>query len=151
MSISLKGHSETMRFWLKPIMVMITCLCLAIDVLAESATNETAEKLIACLSHPSEKMRIDAADSLGRMGDRLTRPQLSEIVKLMRSGNAEWSKLLYREGQCLHYEKVSVKYYAALALTNIVSPLIDEGTISEARSIVRQGKVRYKVTDLGYI
>jgi len=136
---------------MKLIMVMITCLCFVIDVLAETALNEKAEELISCLSHPSEKIRIDAAEKLGSMGDRLSQPQLSEIVNLMRSGKAEWSKLLYREGHCSHYEKVSVRYYAALVVEKITSPLVDDSTVSEARSIVKQGKARYKVTDLGYI
>lgn len=113
--------------------------------------NRRIAKLISQLRSSNEEVRVKASGQLSRMGEKLSKSQVNNIINIMKNGKETWSKFLYRESHCSWYEDTTVKYYAGRALENMRSQYVSNEIAREARNAQNNAKTRRRVTDPGWI
>jgi hypothetical protein len=111
------------------------------------------DKWIAELGSPKEEVRERASTGLSRMGSKISKSQVDRLVNIMRRGGNSWTKFLYREEghHCSWWERVSIKYYAAVALQRMSSPHVSSEIANEASNSESKNKTEEKRTDPGWI
>lgn len=115
--------------------------------------NKKTMAIISQLKSPNEQKRIEAVNQLVGMGEKLSKSQVDEVLRIMRHGTEKWSKSLGRiEGHhCEDFEHVSVKYYAADAIMQMKSQHVDKVVVEEAGKIKEAGIKHESVTDPGWV
>ncbi len=117
----------------------------------DQLVNTGVSNLITQLSSSNEDVRIRASDKLSNRGEKLTKSQVNRVINIMRNGQQEWSKFLYRGGHCTYYENTSIKYYAANSILDMNSKYINNEIRNQARSATYDGKRKVRVDDPGWI